>query len=87
MIELIRPLEIYMLKEVCKFYKKMESTHGTPPATGIASFRSTTTAHSVPLISFDVKQYFEIVVLVVYAFMLATKIRNENMWVLVLWRH
>ena len=37
MIELIRPLEIYMLKEVCKFYKKMESTHGTPPATRLAS--------------------------------------------------
>ena len=78
MIELIRTLEIYMLKEVCKFYKKMEPTHGTPPATGIASFRSTTTAHSVPLISFDVKQYFEIVVLVVYAFMLIRCIDNRK---------
>ena len=58
--------------------KKVEPTHGTPPATGIASFRSTTTAHSIPLIFFDVKQYFEIVVLVVYAFMLIRCIDNRN---------
>ena len=38
--------------------KKVESTHGTPPATGIASFRSTTTTNNIPLISGDVKQYF-----------------------------
>ena len=40
------------------YNKKMESTHGTPPATGIASFRSTTTTNNIPLISGDVKQYF-----------------------------
>ena len=38
--------------------KKVESTHGTPPATGIASFRSTTTTCNIPLISIDVKQHF-----------------------------
>ena len=38
MIELIRPLEMYMLKEVCKSYKKVEPTHGTPPATRLASY-------------------------------------------------
>ena len=47
----------------------MESTHGTPPATGIASFRSTTTTNNIPLISCDVKQYFQLVVLIVYAFL------------------
>ena len=34
--------------------KKVESTHGTPPATGIASFRSTTTTCNIPLISIDI---------------------------------
>ena len=36
----------------------MEPTHGTPPATGIASFRSTTTTNNILLMSGDVKQYF-----------------------------
>jgi len=28
--------------------KKVESTHGTPPAAGIASFRNTTTNYNIP---------------------------------------
>ena len=28
--------------------KKVEPTHGTPPAAGIASFRSTTTKDNIP---------------------------------------
>lgn len=34
--------------------KKVESTHGTPPAMGIESFRSTTTTCNIPLISIDI---------------------------------
>ena len=46
----------------------MEPTHGTPPAAGIASFRSANTRDAIPLISGDVKQFF-LVVLIVHTFL------------------
>ena len=45
--------------------KKVESTHGTPPATGIASFRSTTTTCNIPLISNSIL----LAAIIVYAFL------------------
>ena len=48
------------------YNKKVEPTHGTPPATGISSFRSTTTISNISFISGDVEQYF-LVTLIVYA--------------------
>ena len=46
--------------------KKVEPTHGTPPAAGIASFRSTTTKDNIPSTATAVKRIF-LVVIVVYA--------------------
>ena len=45
--------------------KKVEPTHGTPPATGIASFRSTTTKGNITSTAMAVKWF--LVVIVVYA--------------------
>ena len=38
--------------------KKVEPTHGTPPAAGIASFRSTTTKYNIPSKTKAVKWIF-----------------------------
>lgn len=40
------------------WYKKVEPTHGTPPAAGIASFRSTTTKYNIPSKTKAVKWIF-----------------------------
>lgn len=52
---------------LCCCIKKVEPTHGTPPAAGIASFRSTTTKHNIPSKAKAVK--WILVVVVVYVLM------------------
>ncbi len=43
---------------LCCGIKKVEPTHGTPPAAGIASFRSTTTKYNIPSKTKAVKWIF-----------------------------
>ena len=43
---------------LCCGKKKVEPTHGTPPAAGIASFRSTTTKYNIPSKTKAVKWIF-----------------------------
>ena len=43
---------------LCCGIKKVETTHGTPPAAGIASFRSTTTKYNIPSKTKAVKWIF-----------------------------
>ena len=53
-------LEIFLpnVPFLCCGIKKVEPTHGTPPATGIASFRSTTTKYNIPSKTKAVKWIF-----------------------------